>query len=147
MTKPLRQYLLVAILAYGVALAVMVFFPTPVDRPIAPLIERVVAWSQGHGAGWVTYGSIEFASNIAMFVPFGFLTALAFGRRYWWLALLVCPLASVVIETAQLIILPSRTASLRDVLANSSGALIGIALALPLARGRLSSTGRQRRTG
>ncbi|SEB93963.1 VanZ like family protein [Paramicrobacterium humi] len=127
-----RPLILIGIaLAYALALAVVAFLPTPVDGGAAPFLERLITWSQARGMPWLTYGMLEFAANVAVFSPFGFLLALALGRRYWWLAIVLCPLASVAIEIAQYLLFPARVASARDVIANSSGALIGILLALP----------------
>lgn len=74
----------------------------------------------GFGYGWV-----EFAGNVVMAMPIGFFLA-AMLRRFWPVVGLAL-VASVAIELLQLII-PSRTASVRDVLANTAGAAIGAAV-------------------
>lgn len=72
----------------------------------------------------------EFTANVIMFMPLGFFLTLALPRgvRRW--GVLVLPLMSGLIETAQLLFLPSRFATLSDLVANSTGGWIGILLAL-----------------
>lgn len=91
----------------------------------------VVTWITGwvHGdLGWafVHQGYIEFGLNILLFVPLGFLLALVTRRP--WLGFVLCVALSAAAETAQLI-LPGRQATIRDVISNSLGALIGAVLA------------------
>ena len=51
-------------------------------------------------------------------------------RRAWLLSLLVGPALSLGIEAAQYLALPHRAATVSDVLANSTGATIGIVIAV-----------------
>jgi glycopeptide antibiotics resistance protein len=78
---------------------------------------------------FVNYGVLEFLANIAMFVPIGLLVALLFGPRWWWAAFFVCAALSVSIELYQYLLLPDRFATVRDVIANSTGGLIGTFIA------------------
>lgn len=80
---------------------------------------------------WITFNGLEFAANVAMFVPLGLFLVLLLGRRQWWLAILFGVLLTVVIETAQQYI-PNRVSDPRDLLSNSIGAVIGTLLALVL---------------
>jgi hypothetical protein len=106
-------------------LVVLAVLLSPIALGVIP--NAVGDWLRGDlgitffGSGW-----IEFAANIAMFAPLGFLLTLAF-RHPWFGAGLALAL-SVGAELAQLII-PSREASLRDVIANTLGAAVGAALA------------------
>src|SRR5690606_18450578 len=59
---------------------------------------------------WFGYRHLEFTANIGMFVPLGFFSAMLLGRRCGW-ALLALPVASVCIETMQLLFLPERFAT------------------------------------
>jgi len=125
-----RVALVLAVL-YAVALVLIAFWPSPVDRAGHDTLQRWLAWLQAHGApGWLTYGMVEFASNIVLFIPAGFLIVVLAGARFWWLGPLAGLLGSAAIEVGQLILLPARTASTRDVVANTSGALIGTVLGL-----------------
>ncbi len=119
--------------AYLVALALIAFWPSPVDQDAHGYLVTLLDLLQRHGApGWVRYDVIEFSANILMFVPVGlFLVILAGGRR-WWLGPLAGFGASCVIELGQLVFLPARFATVSDIIANSSGAIIGTALALLL---------------
>ena len=125
-----RAALLLSVL-YFVALALIAFWPTPVDRAGHDALQRTLVWLQAHGApAWLTYGMVEFASNIVLFIPAGLLLVVLAGARYWWLGPLGGLLGSAAIELGQLVLLPARTASPRDIIANTSGAIIGTVLAL-----------------
>jgi glycopeptide antibiotics resistance protein len=117
------------------ALLLVTLTPTPVDQPFEKLLTRLI--SELHERGlprMIGYGEIEFGANVAMFVPIGFLTALLLPRRFAWVAILVGPLLSAVVETTQLVFLPARYASVLDVVANSAGSLLGVGIAAALRR-------------
>lgn len=133
-----RRIALAALGVYGVGLLLVVLWPQHVDREIVPLIERVHAWFPP-----VTHSRVEFAANVLLFVPPAALLASLLRRRRW----LVAPLgvaASGLIELVQDALLPGRTADLRDVLANGTGAVVGLLLALAVERMRTRR--RQRRS-
>ncbi|GAA1982609.1 hypothetical protein GCM10009777_15490 [Microbacterium pumilum] len=116
---------------YGLALILIAFWPTPVDRPARGLL-----WSISEAVPWLTYDVIEFGANVLLFVPLGILLALALRSRRGW----VMPIAlavTVLIESGQALFLAERTASIRDVIANSLGAGIGLALVLLVTRRRM----------
>ena len=93
---------------------------------------------------WLTYDRLEFGANIVMFVPIGMFLVLLLGSRQWWLALLLSGALTLFIETAQRGI-PGRVSDPRDLLANTTGAVIGIVLALILtAPGELRRRRQQR---
>jgi glycopeptide antibiotics resistance protein len=75
---------------------------------------------------------LEFASNIALFVPFSLLGLLCWPSRrvIAWTA--AGALTSTVIELVQLLFLPHRFATVSDVVANTTGALLGALLAVGL---------------
>ncbi|MDQ0576583.1 VanZ family protein [Agromyces albus] len=79
-------------------------------------------------ATWTTGSSFEFTANILMFVPVGVLFAMLFGARRWIIALGAAALLTCAIEVAQ-IPLDDRISDPRDLLANTTGAVIGLALA------------------
>lgn len=121
-----RRFLLAALAIYVLALVLIAFWPTHVDRDAGPLlaaIERLFPWA--------TYRRLEFTANIALFVPFGLLLTLLV--RSWPLALGLGVGASLAIEVVQELALPGRTASVLDVLANSLGTAAGGLLALAIA--------------
>ncbi len=77
---------------------------------------------------WFNYAFVEFAANVMLFVPLGFLVAALLGRRRAWVAIIVGALASIAIECVQWLMLPERYPSAGDVLANTIGAGIGAAV-------------------
>ncbi len=85
------------------------------------LADRFATSASSGRLGW---HETEQLANIALFVPAGALLAVVLGRA-WPAAVVVCVLASVSIEYAQLRYLPSRVPSLHDVQLNSLGGLIG----------------------
>jgi glycopeptide antibiotics resistance protein len=115
------------------AVVAITFWPTPVDRPFHSALGRLIASLQRHGMpGWITYSFVESASNVAMFVPVGALIGILARPSLWWISGLFGLLASLGIELTQLLLLPQRFASAADVVANTSGALLGGALIFAL---------------
>lgn len=107
---------------YGVALALIAFWPEPVDRGASGVLRGIT-----RAVPWLTYDVIETTSNVLLFVPLGVLLAFVIPRQRG----LIVPLAlatTLVIETGQALFLAARTPSLRDVIANVLGATIGLAL-------------------
>lgn len=100
--------------------------PQPFDEHSGGWIFRMLDLFQAHNlTSWLTYDRLEFMSNVGMFVPIGLFLLLLFGRRYWWLAILVGFALTVGIETAQQFI-PGRVSDIRDVISNSTGAIVGV---------------------
>lgn len=126
MSRTRARWIAVILLAvYALGVAAVALWPVPVDRGMGPFLTRVM-----DAVPWLTYGGIEFTANIVFFVPFGALLALAQPARPGRaaVALLVSALVSAAIEGVQLL-LPERTASLADIMANVAGAGLGILLA------------------
>ncbi|TFD66746.1 VanZ family protein [Cryobacterium ruanii] len=122
-------------LAYIVALALIAFWPTPVDRGMHGSISLAVLWLHAHGIPtWLNYAAIEFTANIALFVPVGLLLVVLAGPHRWWLGPVVGALVSTLIELGQLVLLPERFATVNDVVANSFGALLGAGVAIVVLR-------------
>lgn len=117
-----------------VLIGLIVFTPGPPD---ASGQQRLRLWLDAvHRTwmpGWITFGLVEFAANVLMFVPLGLFGTLAIRRRRW-LVIPVLGLASGVIELVQRLALPQREASWLDVLADIMGAAAGCGLALLLLR-------------
>jgi len=98
--------------------------------PISPI--RGVDLSQeldATGFGWVTYTQLESFANVVLFVPFGLLIALLVPTRWWWLVVVGLIAIAAAIELGQALFLPGRVASLDDVIANSTGGVVGVAIA------------------
>jgi hypothetical protein len=120
-----RPLLRILLGAWFVTVAAITLTPTPAaDEQFGP-VRAVLLWLNAHGID-ATYLGVEFTANVLMFIPFGVLAGLLLPRRLWWLVLTGGTCVSVAIELAQLLFLPTRVADLRDVLANSLGAAIGL---------------------
>ena len=112
---------------YLTGLALVAFWPTPVDRPVAGRLQGVLFAL--HTAGLpqlINYNFVEFASNILMFAPIGALAALAFPTFHRGRIILAAFLASCCIEAGQLLFLHDRLPSAMDLVANTSGAMLGL---------------------
>jgi len=66
--------------------------PTPVDQGESGTITHLLETLHKRGLPeWFGYSWLEFSANVAMFVPLGFLVALALSRRTLWLSFLLIP--------------------------------------------------------
>ncbi|MDN4645133.1 VanZ family protein [Arthrobacter sp. PsM3] len=119
--------------AYFAALALIGFWPTPVDAPAQSLLTKVLAKLHAHGIpGWINYNLVEASANVLLFIPVGFAAALALPSRRWWHISALGLLASACVELGQFLFLPHRVASLLDVATNTAGAVVGVILARAL---------------
>lgn len=119
--------------AYFLALCLIAFWPTPVDRGAAGTISSILARLHAHGVpDWVNYQLVEFTANIALFVPVGLLGVVLVGANQWWWAVAAGFGVSCLIELGQLVFLPGRFPTLPDVVANTAGAVFGALLAVLL---------------
>lgn len=128
----LRGIATLAAAAYAIALALIAFWPTPVDRPIQHLLRRAIDWAQRHGADAVTYPLVESIANVALFVPVGLLLVFILGTRRWWLTVLAGATLSAAIELGQHFFLSARFSTIHDVYANAAGTVAGTVLGLLL---------------
>lgn len=130
------EWLLVALVL--AAILTIVFWPTPVDRPFDGGLRSALADLHRNGVpGWLDYRFVETAANVVMFVPLGALIASVSMRTLWWTSGVLGLALSLCIEFTQYTLLPARTASASDLLANTAGALVGGA-AVALLRARRS---------
>ena len=131
--------LFVLTLGYLGVVAWVTLGPQPLDAGGSRLLYRALRFLGSHQlTSWITYDRVEFTANIAMFVPIGLLFVLLFGRRRWWIAIIVGVALTIAIELSQRGI-PGRVSDPRDVLANSLGAALGVAVALLVTIPRRSS--------
>ena len=117
-------------MVYGVALTAIALWPTPVDRDAGPLLRAIT-----DAVPWLTYGVIEFSSNVVLFVPLGVLLTLLLPRGSLFVPLLAL-LVTAAIESVQGLLLAARTPSPLDILANTAGAVLGWAIVLAAQRVR-----------
>lgn len=114
---------------YLAALAIVGFWPTPVDKPIHGTLDAMLKYLHSHGVPpWFEYHFVEASANVAMFIPFGILIALALPSKTWWQLASIALVTSTCMELGQLLFLAARYASLVDVVTNTVGAVIGISV-------------------
>ncbi|QHC58389.1 VanZ family protein [Rathayibacter sp. VKM Ac-2760] len=117
-----------------IALITLTPAPYPAGQP-SSLVRRIIAViASTPVTGWFTYEVAEFLANVLMFVPLGALLAAQLPPRRRLLAAPIGLGVSVLIETIQLLALPSRVSDVRDLVSNGSGALLGALLVVVLAR-------------
>jgi len=123
----------VLLVVYLGAVAAVTLSPAPADEGTLGLVRAAVEWLGARGVP-VTYLGVEAVANVVMFVPFGVLVGLLL-RRGWWVVVLLGAATSALIETVQRW-LPTRYSTLQDVVMNTLGAAVGVAVLLVVARAR-----------
>ena len=109
----LRRVTLIATVAYFLALVAIAFWPVPVDQNAGDLLYDLFAWLYRHDAPrWLDYHFLEFSANVILFIPVGLFVVILADVGRWWLGILAGLVASCAIEGAQLMFLPSRSATL-----------------------------------
>jgi glycopeptide antibiotics resistance protein len=140
--RPRQLLLPIATACYLAFVGWVTLGPQPLDSAGSGLLRQVIQFLNGYEfLRWVSYDLVEFVANILLFVPIGVLFSLLLGRRRWWLAGLLGVALSVSIEFSQLF-LRHRVSDLRDILSNSLGAAIGVALVLAALAWASSRAGR-----
>ncbi|WP_256870864.1 VanZ family protein [Paenarthrobacter nitroguajacolicus] len=110
-----------------IVLAAVGFWPTPVDKPVQGTLGAILRYLHGNGVpGWFDYHFVEASANVAMFVPLGILSSMAFPARSAWQLAGIGLLVSICMEGVQLLLIAARFSSIIDVVTNTAGALIGI---------------------
>ncbi|MGB4137026.1 MAG: VanZ family protein [Microbacterium sp.] len=118
------------LIAYAVVLALIAFWPQHVDKGVSGILSKIIAHIP-----LLTYSRLEFAANIALFVPLGWLlTTLLVRHRH--LVLPIAFLVTVTIESVQAVLLAGRTPSVYDIIANTAGACVGMVLSAAAEAGR-----------
>jgi glycopeptide antibiotics resistance protein len=137
------RWTLVAML---VPLGLVAFWPSPVDAPVQGQLASILEFLHVHGIPlWFNYQFVEASANVALFIPFGAVAALAYPKKHLWQFGILGLIVSSCIELGQLLFLHNRFASLLDLVTNTGGAVIGallVAEALKrLQAGRWSAAG------
>ena len=118
------------LVAMLIPLTLIAFWPSPVDRPVSGQLTAVLKLLHRNGVpGWFNYKFVEAFANSVLFMPVGFVSALAFPAKHWWQIGAFGLLISGCIELGQLLFLHDRVASPSDIVTNTSGAVIGALLA------------------
>ena len=130
--KQLQNYRLwrLVLIAMLVPLALIAFWPSPVDQPLQGQLADVLKFLHRHGIPeWFNYRFVEASANVALFVPLGAVSSLAFPSWPWWKIGAFGLLISGCMELGQLLFLHNRFPSPLDLVTNTSGAVIGALLA------------------
>ena len=121
-------------MVYVAVVAFIVFWPSS-DVPSSS-IQHIHGWLQDVGApAGVTAVRVEFGLNVLLFVPLSLLGSLLKPRWTWSSWVVVGYVATFSIELTQGLLLPDRSATMQDVVANTGGALMGALLAWAIRHG------------
>ena len=125
----MRICLAVVLVAYVGGLLVLTLWPDTTTTPGAAGASKAIHSAQSNGApSGFNWASVEWVANILVFIPVTLLLALLLPLRRWYLAAIAGVLLSVAIEATQHWFLPGRDASVRDLVTNSIGSVVGAAL-------------------
>lgn len=123
------------LITYFAVLAIIGYWPTPVDEPASDALNALFRWLHRHGAPrWVNYKLLEAGANVLLFVPVGALCVAAFPRNTWLQNAAIGVMASASMELGQFLFLERRDPSSRDLLTNTTGTVAGIVLVYALTR-------------
>ena len=117
-------------LPFLIGVALLTLTPARVEQTMPNLLDLLLRAIRRLGWTSLDFTRLEVLANIAVFIPVGVLAFLLVPRHAWPLSLLVGPALSLAIETAQYVALPPPAATVRHVAANSTGATIGVVLAV-----------------
>lgn len=125
--RKLWRSILAAMLA---PLALIAFWPSPVDEPVQGELASILRFLHAHGIPpWFNYKFVEAAANVVLFIPLGIVASLAFPHKRWWQVGAFGLIVSGCMELGQLLFLHNRFASPLDIVTNAGGAVIGALLA------------------
>ena len=122
-----RRVTIAVLAVYLVALARVTLWPRIGADDAFDVVHNTVTWISARSVP-LTYDMVEFAANIVLFVPLGILVSLLAPHRPAWAVVCLGLATSAVIELSQLLFLPDRVADVRDVVANTLGTALGVAL-------------------
>ncbi|SNU02317.1 VanZ like family protein [Ruaniaceae bacterium KH17] len=125
-TRTLHRIGAIGAVAVLIVILAITLSPTPVDEGRAHWVVETLRVLHRLGVpGSFGYRELEFTANIVMFIPLGVFLAMLLDRSLLWLGVLAFPGLSIVIELFQLFVLPQRSATLSDVIANAIGGILG----------------------
>lgn len=122
-----RRVVVAALVVYLAGVVRVTLWPEPAPDDTFDVVRAVLTWVQDRGVP-LTYEVVEAVANVVMFVPFGVLVGLLLRRP--WVAVALGALTSTTIELAQAAFLPSRVPTVQDVVMNTLGAAVGVAVLL-----------------
>lgn len=116
----------ILLIPYAIAVLLIVWLPASEAGKVTGIVAMFAHLVAGWGVPFeAAYTAFEFAANIALFAPLGVLLALGWRRIPGWVLIAVGCGSSIVIELVQLAI-PSRYATVSDVVANTLGTAVGV---------------------
>lgn len=122
--------LAVVTFAYLGVVAFITLLPQPPQPAANSVFRMALAFFANYPESrWLTYQRLEFSANVLMFVPIGLFFLLLFGRKWWFVSVLAGVALTVTIEFVQRYI-PGRVSDVSDIIANSTGTFVGVAVAL-----------------
>ncbi|GAT72201.1 putative VanZ-like family protein [Microbacterium sp. HM58-2] len=128
--RNLQLWSRVLLAPYLVTLLLVTLLPGSEAARVTGIVKTVATWLDALGLPYdVAYPLMEFLANIALFVPFGLLIAVAWPAAPHWRIVAAGFATSGAIELVQLI-LPTRFSTLSDLIANTLGTVIGCAVAV-----------------
>lgn len=131
LSRRAHGWLAAAATVYLAGLSVVLLWPVHVDGDGGLVrFDALLGWLGSIGiSAAVRYPLVESVANAVLFLPFGLLVALAAERWHPVLRVFTAGLIamgfSIAAETAQGMFLPDRTVDPRDVVANTTGAVVG----------------------
>lgn len=135
----------ILLVPYAIALGLIVWLPADQAARVTGIVGRL-AHSLAHRLDipfLYTYTVLEFVANIALFVPFGLLLALAWPRLKTWHLAVLGLVTSGIIEFVQLFF-TSRFSTISDLIANTAGAIVGCLFVRIIARLAMTPASRPR---
>ncbi|MEW9872768.1 VanZ family protein [Arthrobacter sp. HS15c] len=118
-----------------IPLALVAFWPSPIDQPVQGDLARILKFLHTHGVpAWFNYKFVEASANVALFIPLGAVSSLAFPDKRWWQIGSFGLIVSGCMELGQLLFLDNRFATLQDLVTNTGGAVIGAILTIFIKR-------------
>ncbi|GAA5204812.1 hypothetical protein GCM10025773_40360 [Microbacterium jejuense] len=129
----MRSWVTISLLAaYTLVVLAVTLTPSLDTYHVNEVGYRVV--DAGRSAGLsMSFGinRLSLIMNVLMFIPLGVLTGIVLERpRRMWIGVVAFPVFSALIEWTQGTFLPGRMADIGDIVANSVGGWIGLAIAV-----------------
>lgn len=119
----------VGLIVYLLFVGFTVWLPASISAKVTGLVGVMARLVADLGIASFQSSAIvfEFLANVALFVPVGLLLPIAWSQLRLWHVVLIGALMSGMIESVQGL-MPSRSPTISDIMANTLGTLIGGAL-------------------
>ncbi|MFF1382203.1 VanZ family protein [Arthrobacter sp. NPDC058288] len=109
-----------------VPLALLAFWPSPVDKPVQGELAGFLILIHALGIpAWINYAFIEATANVVLFVTVGLVASQGFPNKRIWQLGAFGLVVSGCMELGQQLFLHDRFASPLDLVTNTAGCVIG----------------------